>query len=307
MSNFSIDQGTIIYGIQSSKYPTIPCYGVIITARCDIAQKKVPKYYFLIAIDASDWLRTKHGYELVYRDKIKGLESDIICKADELDLNGKILLSLDETNLEKVLASKREEYNRNKSQLNRVEKLSEKIAEFFIFSCNTMDDSKRGEAIKECPKIAEKELARIYKGEQSHYYFLPQHAYLGNKVFNKGLIVDLLEIRELPIDDASRIESPGIDFQILPKLPTLKELIDVIEVENHQEQDRIIQAYVEHERLLSMYWLKGNSDFVCIDGTINSPWCEHLMQRYSNAFIRIGIEDPKDKDFKDIVKKCYQR
>ena len=87
MDAFSIDQGTIIYGIQSAKYPTIPCYGVIITARCDIAQRKVPKYYFLIAVDASDWFCSEHGYELVYRATIKNLKNDIDCKATELDLN----------------------------------------------------------------------------------------------------------------------------------------------------------------------------------------------------------------------------
>ena len=38
MSNrYTFDQGTIVYGIKSLKYPDSVCYGIIITASCDIA------------------------------------------------------------------------------------------------------------------------------------------------------------------------------------------------------------------------------------------------------------------------------
>lgn len=50
-----LDQGTIIYGIRSDKYPNLRCYGIIITASCDIAQQKVSKLYYLLAIDATEW------------------------------------------------------------------------------------------------------------------------------------------------------------------------------------------------------------------------------------------------------------
>lgn len=43
----SLDQGTIIYGIRSDKYPAFPCYGIIITARCDIAQDTFVKDGYL--------------------------------------------------------------------------------------------------------------------------------------------------------------------------------------------------------------------------------------------------------------------
>ena len=47
------------------------------------------------------------------------------------------------------------------------------------------------------------------------------------------------------------------------------------------------------------------SDFVDFEGTIQSPWCEHLMQRFSHAFIRIGLSDPTKRDFEDVITKCY--
>ena len=36
-----IDQGTVIYGMRSEKYPEKMCYAIIISARCDIANDKV--------------------------------------------------------------------------------------------------------------------------------------------------------------------------------------------------------------------------------------------------------------------------
>ena len=123
----AIDQGTIIYGLRSSKYPTVPCYGVIITARCDIAQKKVPKYYFLVAVDASQWFCTEHGYGIVYQPLVKSFRSNIGTMAGEVDLNGDVLVSLSSSDLETVMEDKRSEYSGNRTFLKKLDNLAEKL------------------------------------------------------------------------------------------------------------------------------------------------------------------------------------
>ena len=305
MDDYTIDQGTVIYGIRSSKYPTVCCYGVIISARCDIAQGKVPKYYFLVAVDASEWFCTEHGYDMVYSSVIKGIKSEIDSKADELDLCGDVLVSAEIQDLEAILSAKREEYSGNSKQIKKVDTLANKIAEFRIFSIRDMDDSQRSIAVGRQPKTAIKELENIYKGTQHHYYYLPQHAYLDNSVYNKGLIVDLLEIKELSLEDADRIKSPGIDFQILPSFPTPEKMLEVIKGGDPREIEKMLDGIQEITRLTTEYWLKKDSDFVDFEGTIQSPWCEHLMQRFSHAFIRIGLSDPTKRDFEDVITKCY--
>lgn len=305
MDNLSIDQGTVIYGIRSSKYPTVPCYGVIITARCDIAQKKVPKYYFLIAVDASDWFRTEHGYGLVYRTTIHDLRSSINSMANEIDLNGDVLISLNSSDLKTVLLNKHLECSGDKKNLSKIDRLSNKILEYRIFNDVTMTDEQRGQAIKKKPKQAEDELSKIDKGDKNHYYYLPQHAYLKNSVYNKGLIVDLLEIGKLSLQDAEMIRTPGIDYQILPQLPTPEDMIEVINTGVRQEIDRMFNSINENRRLSAKYWLNNDSDFVVVEGVIQSPWCEHLMQRFSNAFIRIGIDNPTKKDYSEVIARCY--
>jgi len=305
MNSFSIDQGTVIYGVRSSKYPTIPCYAVIITARCDIAQKKVPKYYFLVAVDASDWFCTEHGYNIVYREIIQNLRNGISSMASEIDLNGDVLISLSRSDLETVISQKRIEYSGNKKQTGKVDSLLSRIKEYYIFIRKDMTDMHRSEAIKRKPRPSIEELTRIDKGDRNHYYYLPQHAYLQNSVYNKGLIVDLLEIGKLSIEDAEMIKSPGIDYQVLPKLPSPEDMIDVVNTGIQQEIDRMLSGIHENRRLSTNYWLNDDSDYVAIEGVIQSPWCEHLMQRFSNAFIRIGIDNPTQKDYSDVITRCY--
>jgi hypothetical protein len=69
--------------------------------------------------------------------------------------------------------------------------------------------------------------------------------------------------------------------------------------------EKMLSGIQEIKRLTTAYWLNEDSDFVDYEGTIKSPWCEHLMQRFSNAFIRIGITDPTSEDFKAVITQCY--
>lgn len=304
VNKFAIDQGAVIYGIRSAKYPDIPCYGVIITARCDIAQKKVPKYYYLVALDASDWFCAEHGYNLVYDGYIKSLKHEIDNRANELDLSGSALISFEDREREVVLATKLAE-KPNKKHKTKVDDLQKKLEEYQIFASSKMNRSLRSVAISKKPQLACAELKKIYTGAQGHYYFVPQHAYLGNEVFCKGLIVDLLEIGELSLQDANRIETPGIDYQILPKVPTPEEMFEVVKSGVQSKIDTMLSDVREITRLTTAYWLNDDSDFVAFEGTIKSPWCEHLMQRFSNAFIRIGIKDPTEDDFQTIINNCF--
>ena len=105
----SLDQGTVIYGIKSDKYPAFPCYGIIITARCDIAQNKVPKYHYLVAVDASSWFSSKHGYQLVYSKTIADKMKTVCDKATALELDGQTLLSTSTEQLEIILQDKKQQ------------------------------------------------------------------------------------------------------------------------------------------------------------------------------------------------------
>ena len=117
------------------------------------------------------------------------------------------------------------------------------------------------------------------------------------------MIVDLLEIRSLSLLDAKKIANPfssGILYSDLPSFPDREELIQM------EHSDKTLNQLAEYFRLKRSFWLETESDFVGVEGTIQSPWCEHLMQRFSNVFVRIGLENPSESDFKALIEGCYQ-
>lgn len=297
-----IEQGTIIYGMKSQKYPSCPCYGIIITARCDIAQNKVPKYYYLIAVDAYSWFCSKHGYTTVYGELIKNQKDGIHSKAEELELDSCTLLTLSREDLEAVLEDKRQQLVGNNKARRKVEQLKDSIKQYSEVAHEETDDIHRKRAIKANTKTAVRYLKDIDSGKMHHYYFLPQAAYLDNDIKSKGLIVDLLEIKSLTLEDAKKIASPlsEISYERLPPLPTEEEISQTERI------DDIIKRLRERSRLENTFWLENESDFVGIEGTIKSPWCEHLMQRFSNVFIRIGLDNPSENDFRTLIDNCCQ-
>ena len=47
----NLTQGTVITSIRSQKYKNQSCYGIIISARCDIANNKISKIYIHISFN----------------------------------------------------------------------------------------------------------------------------------------------------------------------------------------------------------------------------------------------------------------
>lgn len=306
---YKMEQGTVIYGIKSEKYPSFPCYGIIITARCDIAQDKVPKYYYLVGVDASAWFSTKHGYQLVYGDTIKEKMKQVCDKAAALELDGRTLISIPREHLQIILEDKKQQLAGNNKQLRKVDDLLALIEKYIQVAQTEAQDIHRKNAIRSNEKEAIKYIKDIDSGKLHHYHFVPQNAYLETQVKSKGIIIDFLEIRSFTLEDAKKIATPlssanhtesGIYYNDLPKLPTREELTCETNL------DEVFKKFTEYSRLKSNYWLEDEDDFVKIDGTIKSPWCEHLMQRFSNVFARIGLDNPSEDDFKNLIQACYQ-
>lgn len=127
MCSCKFDQGTIIYGVRSEKYPEGPCYGVIITAMCDIAQRKVPKYYYLTALDASAWFCSAFGFAQTYASKRKQLREKIYASARELELDGDTLIKQSPSALAMIVSAKKEEICGCKSSAKKVAALEKQI------------------------------------------------------------------------------------------------------------------------------------------------------------------------------------
>ena len=265
-----LDQGSVLYGVRSDKYPDTCCYGIIISASCDVAQCKVPKFYYLIAVDAREWFLTEAGYGVLFESKINQMRKNLDDASLKCGLDNSVVVKLNEEEIRQVLES---EVGNTKSR-DELEKCYYNFNKYL--TSNTTIESRR-DIVKNEKKMVVKFLKNISKGEIFHFYYLPQDSYLGNGVKNTGLIVDFQEIEVLSLEDASNILTPGIDFMRLT-------------LENDEKE----------RQLRTQFWLQTNEDFVAIEGKIGSPWREHMMQRFSYAFTRIGLDGATDDDYIDL-------
>lgn len=265
-----IDQGTVIYGIRSDKYPGIRCFGIIITASCDIAQDKVGKLYYLLAADAKDWFCSRSAYSQVYLTKIQNLKKNFADVAFKCALNPEFLQDFTREELIHIIETEVQEANMRKKIISAYDNLA-------AFYAPEMSAESIKAAIKADGKPIETFLSQIDRGQILHYYYLPQTAYMPNERRDAGLIIDLQEIGYLTLGDACRIDSEGIDYLNLP-------------LEGK-----------EKERLIKQFWLESKDDFVEIEGSIKPPWREHLMQRFSHGFIRIGLNGATKADYTSLV------
>lgn len=304
--DIKIDQGTVIYGIRSPKYPSTLCYGVIITAKCDIAQNKVTKYYYLTAVDAAKWFSTEHGFQQTFGPIITDTYNKIVEKAFQVELNGDTLLSFPYETIQTIIEEKTRNADKNQKEL--IQQLSKLLYKYFTFCKTGMTDDSRASVIKNNVKTVVRMLEDIDSGKLHHYYYLPEAAYLDEGIKSKGIIIDLLEISSMTLEDAKKLSgnfAKGITFDNLPSAPDVEILKKTVEETNIDTKHKMLDLIKERYRLQSTYWLDEPDDFVAIDGIARSPWCEHLMQRFSNAFIRIGLDNPLKSDFQEAISSYY--
>lgn len=75
----TITQGTVLNNCRVEQYPGFRYEGIVVTARCDIAQCKVSRFYYLYAACVETWVKTE-GVKLVaktsYQKKIDEIMSE---------------------------------------------------------------------------------------------------------------------------------------------------------------------------------------------------------------------------------------
>lgn len=272
-------QGTIVYGLRSQYYEDICCYGVIITARCDIAQEKVKALHVLSAISLRDWV----CIELFNRAFYAYLENDILgpikqwSKENGLDFDTLFAFGPKKTlvniNADTSLKAKvRDKLEKSVSQWEHWKQLSYGCSIDEKINLLNGDLSSKKKAL----------LSELLSGRfPNDFYFLPGSACAPKREYFDGLVVNLRDIIQISLQEIDEIQKCGLDYASLSK--------------TESGQERI-------QNLNQKFFLNCDNDFVDIIGNIDSPWIEHLVQNFSNTFARIGVNTlPKSKlaDFSD--------
>lgn len=187
MSN--IDQGTIIYGMRSDKYSDTCCFGVMISASCDIANRKLQKYYLLTGIEVLEWISSNEGFCEVFKSELATRSKKLYDVAEKSSLNADVLLKRTRDEVSTILAD-------NNISLKTQSEILQRYDEYIkIIKMNKKGERKRY-CLQEGSNNVSAFLDQVNQRKYIHYYFLPEVAYKNSKdaVCGNGIMVDFQDI-----------------------------------------------------------------------------------------------------------------
>lgn len=269
-----VTQGTLIYGMRSSKYPGIMTYGIIVSAACDLAQDKISKIFYLTAIPLKDWLCSNEGYHIVTTAPAKSCKNNIIKILEKYGLAWDVFQTFSQAEFETVAAANGIVKNDKQTIVSQYEKYQRLAKENQAIQEKTA-------IYKSEHKAVESFLGELFNGGNTHYVFVPQQALSEQISIGMGLVVDLLELDFFPIELVEKIADGEMDYRVL----TAEE----------------ISIYDKR------FILSENDGFAYPVGEIEHPWCEYVLQHFANCFIRIGVDNPGKKETKGIVDNLFQK
>lgn len=259
MSN-EITQGSIISNIRSPKYPGIKCYGIIISARCDLAQGKIDCVHTITALTLSSWLQTA-VFQKALSIEIKS-QLKIIQKWAQIE--GEDLESLVELGPDKAILNV--EANPQSIEYAKALSACKLWKQYMKYRSGDVSANEIATFLNGAGKSTRiSTLNELFSGSLTNYCFIPESVYLGNGNKCDGLVADFKDIIPFTLEQITAMQRGEYDYL------------------------RILSGD-EEEQLNQQFYLETTDDAVEIKYEIKPPWIERLMQNFSYSFIRIGVD-----------------
>lgn len=274
---YSLTQGTIITGVRSDKYSNIRCNGVVISARCDLANCKISKIYYLIAVPSDDWLLSDEGFNIALSQRQNDLEDKLQTKLGGSGLDWSTLKSFSVEEFSTVI------HDQEVGLKKDTDKVLEVFRTFKNYTSKYLELGDKKAILQNESKSVASSLLKIANGQMMHYIYVPENAYIKDGSIDRGLIIDLQELEYISIRDAERLVNCEIDIQS-------KDLSEV-----------------DKQRYNNCFFLMDWPGYAMAKYDIASPWTEYIMQRFSNAFIRIGVDGPQKEDVQSMVSRVSKQ
>lgn len=274
---YSLTQGTIITGVRSDKYSNIRCNGVVISARCDLANCKISKIYYLIAVPSDDGLLSDEGFNIVLSQRQNDLEDKLQTKLGGSGLDWSTLKSFSVEEFSTVI------HDQEVGLKKDTDKVLEVFRTFKNYTSKYLELGDKKAILQNESKSVASSLLKIANGQMMHYIYVPENAYIKDGSIDRGLIIDLQELEYISIRDAERLVNCEIDIQS-------KDLSEV-----------------DKQRYNNCFFLMDWPGYAMAEYDIASPWTEYIMQRFSNAFIRIGVDGPQKEDVQSMVSRVSKQ
>ncbi|OOE62979.1 hypothetical protein BZG18_02895 [Salinivibrio kushneri] len=256
-----ISQGSVFNAAYCEGYESSEVLGLVITARCDIANKnKVKTYSYIPAIPFNHWKEVEL-IDVLKTKSLRDLRSKVSCILNKAQLTFNNLETFGKENILKVIRE-----NKLLKKDRDIEKLKSYLDSYYLLIY--------GGEFRELIICFKSEIKSVIKeiseGKNANYFMIDNIDGYGS------VVVNLRDIYKLDRETAEKVVG-GIEIDY------------TLDNSSYRAINKNITGTV-----------------VCLIGALESPYIELLMQRFTNNFSRIGVENPS-KDLSDsIIEECMQ-
>lgn len=256
-----LTQGSIFCCAVAGRYPNSNVYGVVITARCDLAQDKYPVLNYLPVIPLRDWLR-QDGLDILVENELASINGQVRGELKQANLSERLLDAVTIAEIaEKNFSLGTGDKASNKTA-ERFRAIVKRVAEFEALIKIGDSDATFLWFVKNKPSEVDAIITRLSKNSVSGYYFL--ECIDLDDTDPQGYVCLLREVYSIPKAVSDKIAG-GLTEEALKLVPGCAN----------------VSLNFRHEHL-SMPVVE-----------IDSPTIEHLLQSFTQLFGRIGVADPE--------------
>jgi hypothetical protein len=255
-----LSQGTIFTCASAEDYHECNVRGLVITARCDIAQSKAPVYNYLPVVRLDDWIH-RDGRAILCDRVLKSLNGKMRTCLRNSGYSDTILLTQEPADILATLFSDKIDKSKARAR-DQFKKLTEdrKLVQHCMGSsaeaCSIVQMADQFASDRDAL------MKEITQQRLNGYYFLPSTTPQQEAA---GHVVLLRQVQHIPRDLAARVGG-GLS------------------------EDEYLVACRETATTPDRLSFKAEK-FAMPIGSLPSPHIEHLMQAFSVLFVRIGLPD----------------
>lgn len=261
-------QGTIITGIRSKRYPECECYGILISSRCDLANEKINKVFYLHAYPFNQWITSNVAFEMFSANLVNDLDQKINALLVEKELEWEVLKNFSEEEFRTVTSI---------PENGIYSKIKDDYKKYKQYTSPMLSGAEKKRLLQEIKKRVVDICSNIISGQYLHYTFLPATSFGDRKSIGSGFLIDHQELDFMTLNTLKIIQNGKMDDKNFDLTQSDKNF--------YNENFKILES----------------PGFAIIDGHVKSPWIEYLLQRFSNSFSRIGVDLPDKKEIKEYI------
>jgi hypothetical protein len=258
-----LTQGTIFSAAVAEDYPGCRTHGLVITARCDVANDKVRTYNYVPIVTLDDWLHRDGRLILAER-----LHAETLGALKGALKDGGFSPSILETESPRSVLSTLFPPAAKVGKMAKARERFEDLCSRFELAClgisSDPSDAVCIRVAEAAPRLKDVMLSELVNQRLNGYYFLSCVDPDGEDI---GYVALLREIQHMP---------RGLAHAVAEGLDTA----------------RLVEMCSSNPSMRGRLQIESK-DLAMPIGLLSSPYIEHLMQSFSLLFGRIGVADPE--------------